>query len=157
MTPIASIDPGLGGGIAWVTPSTDGAPKVGCCSMPETERDLVDLIRSLSQEVVEWFVEDVPYAVGFAGPARRMNPAASGKLHGNFGVVRGALYASGARWIRVAPREWQSHFHLGTAKSHGSKWKSVLKAEAQRRFPSLKVTLATADALLILDWARETR
>jgi hypothetical protein len=45
-------------------------------------------------------------------------------------------------------------FGLGTASRCASKseWKNKLKAEAQRRFPDLKVTLKTADALLILEW-----
>lgn len=34
-------------------------------------------------------------------------------------------------------------------------WKNKLKEEAQRRFPQLDITLKTADALLILDYARE--
>lgn len=54
----------------------------------------------------------------------------------------------------VRPQVWQKVFNLGTAASCASKseWKNKLKAEAQRRFPHLPVTLATADALLILEW-----
>ena len=36
-------------------------------------------------------------------------------------------------------------------------WKNKLKAEAQRRFPDLRVTLKTCDALLILEVARKLR
>ena len=50
-------------------------------------------------------------------------------------------------------------FGLGTAASCASKseWKNKLKAEAQRRFPQLNVTLKTADALLIIEWVRAAR
>jgi hypothetical protein len=41
--------------------------------------------------------------------------------------------------------------------SQPGEWKNKLKAEAQRRFPKQKVTLANADALLIYEWARETK
>lgn len=34
-------------------------------------------------------------------------------------------------------------------------WKNKLKAEAQRLFPSIKVTLKTADALLIYEYAKK--
>lgn len=151
---VVAIDPGLGGGIAFADRGPDGGIKFGCHPMPDTEKDLVDLLASLAYgQRATVYVEDVPYAVGFAGPNRRMNPASSAKLHRNVGVVHGALLALGVRTLLVRPREWQGHYSLGTAKGHGSKWKSVLKAEAQRRFPGMRVTLATADALLILDWA----
>jgi hypothetical protein len=35
-------------------------------------------------------------------------------------------------------------------------WKQKLRAEAQRLFPAVDVTLKTSDALLILEWARRT-
>ena len=36
-------------------------------------------------------------------------------------------------------------------------WKSKLKGSAQRLYPHLRVTLQTADALLILEYGRKTR
>ena len=53
----------------------------------------------------------------------------------------------------MRPQDWQKGFGLGTASACASKriWKNKLKAEAQRRFPHLNVTLKTADALLILE------
>jgi hypothetical protein len=72
-----------------------------------------------------------------------------------YGVIRGALIALGWRIIEVTPQAWQKHFSLGTKASCASpgEWKNKLKAEAQRRFPDQDVTLKTADALLILDYA----
>lgn len=122
-----------------------------CMPMPPTEGDLVDLIRSLaSGKDVRAFVEDVPWVTG-----ARVSPASTGKLHRNVGVLHGALLTMTVPIVRVPPREWQAPLHLGTRRDSGSTviWKNKLKAEAQRRFPHLKVTLATADALLILDWA----
>jgi hypothetical protein len=53
----------------------------------------------------------------------------------------------------VRPQKWQKWLGLGRASGCGSprEWKNKLKAEAQRRFPYLNVTLKTADALLILE------
>lgn len=47
---------------------------------------------------------------------------------------------------------------IKAAKAHNAKakqeWKNKLKAESQRRFPGITVTLKTCDALLLLDYAR---
>jgi hypothetical protein len=51
----------------------------------------------------------------------------------------------------VPPKKWQKV--IGFQKRPGEEqrvWKNRLKEEAQRRFPSVKVTLNNADALLIL-------
>lgn len=51
----------------------------------------------------------------------------------------------------------QNKVALDAARVHNAKakrdWKNKLKDEAQRRFPNLKVTLKTCDALLLLDAA----
>ena len=73
----------------------------------------------------------------------------------NCGFVRGAAMGLGFRVELVRPQKWQKHFSLGTIKDAGGKgpWKRKLKEEAQRRFPTAEITLKTADAVLILDWA----
>ena len=60
------------------------------------------------------------------------------------------------RLVLVRPQVWQKGFGLGTASACAKKseWKNKLKGEAQRRFPELRVTLGTADALLIGEWYR---
>lgn len=72
----------------------------------------------------------------------------------NAGFIRGILMSLGWRIELVRPAKWQAGFGLGGSKSCTTKaeWKRKLKEEAERRFPNQKVTLATADALLILDW-----
>ena len=73
----------------------------------------------------------------------------------NAGVLKGTIQTMGMRLELVRPQVWQKAFSLGTASACASKtiWKNKLKAEAQRRFPHLEVTLKTADALLILEYA----
>lgn len=145
---ILAIDPGLGGGLAVQRPDSG----VSAYSMPPTEGDLVDLIRSLLVEgVTHAFVENVPWVVG-----ARVSPAATGKLQRNVGVIHGALLCLGISHTLVAPQDWQKPLRLGTRSgcATSTEWKNKLKAEAQRRFPRLAVTLATADALLILDYGR---
>ena len=71
----------------------------------------------------------------------------------HFGFIKGVIQTLGVRLELVRPQVWQKAFGLGTASACASKtvWKNKLKAEAQRRFPHLNVTLKTADALLILE------
>jgi len=127
-------------------------------AMPETDGDTLDLLKQrvladrLNGYETVVFLEHVGgYAGGAGSPGSAMFNFGMG-----FGFLKGVVMALGARLELVRPQVWQKHFHLGTASACASKteWKNKLKAEAQRRFPGIKITLATADALLILDWAR---
>jgi hypothetical protein len=51
----------------------------------------------------------------------------------------------------VRPQAWQKAVGMARTKGMGqTAWKNKLKGEAQRRFPDLKITLKTSDALLVL-------
>lgn len=145
---LLAVDPGAGGGIAW-----DQAGQLGCCAMPAAITDAIDLIRSLvvGTHHHEVWIEDVPKFVGKAIPS-----STTAVLFRNFGYIEGAATALGLRVILVKPQDWQRHYRLGTKRDCASttEWKNKLKTEAVRRFPTLDVTLKTADALLILDYAR---
>lgn len=137
MRTILAIDPGLGGGLAW-----DGH----AIKMPATEMDVVQAIKCVNPDTV--FVEKLPFG------GMKTNVSAMAKLHGNAGVIRGAVLAMGIRLVEVPPKDWQAHFHLSKGDKTPTQWKNQLKGEAQKRFPNLDVTLATADALLIYEYAR---
>ena len=150
MKPILAIDPGASGGLAW----TDSAGHAHCVAMPDTFGDVVDLLRSRRAEGISVAVlEEVGGFCGVGQPGSAMFKFGKG-----CGVIEGALMALGYRVELVKPQKWQKPFGLGTTKQAGGKseWKRKLKAEAQRRFPACDVTLKTADALLILDYARAT-
>lgn len=145
---VIGIDPGASGGIAW---DKDG--QVGCCPMPASQPDLRDMVKLLITGTVQpvAYIEDVPKFVGKMIPS-----STTAVLFFNYGFVEGLLIAMGVRVVRVKPHDWQKHFRLGTKRDCASttEWKGKLKAEATRRFPEQKVTLAVSDALLILDYAR---
>lgn len=144
---LLAIDPGANGGLAWL--DQHGLPH--CTPMPDTAGDIVDQIMALKFGGEPLAVmEEVSGYAGNGHPGSGMF-----KFGRNFGVIEGVLMALGFRLLLVRPQKWQKHFSLGTSSSCCGKteWKNKLKAEAQRRFPSIKVTLATADALLILDYA----
>ena len=149
MKSILAIDPGASGGFA--VSDKDGI--TSCISAQKTSGDICDLIKNLKAEnnISVCYIEDIPKFTG-----RLIPSSCAAVLFENYGFTQGVLMAMGIATIRVRPQEWQKHFSLGTAKACGSTtiWKNKLKAEAQRRFPNLTVTLKTADALLILDYAR---
>lgn len=141
-----AIDPGVSGGVAWVTPAGRD-----CFPMPKTEADLVLALRDIQLYDPVAFVEEVGGFIGKQQPGSRMF-----KFGRNFGFILGALQALGIRTVLIKPQKWQKELSMGTSKGMTpTQWKNKLKAEAQRRFPNLKVTLKTADALLILEAGRQ--
>ena len=146
-----AIDPGVGGGIAWQI-----SEEIGVGPMPANEPDIVHTLRNLIARgagTVAVVIEDIPKFTGVKLPGSVM-----AVLHGNAGLTRGATLALCARMIMVKPHDWQKYFKLGTKGdcSGTTEWKNKLKGEAQRRFPHMHITLKTADAILIMEWARLT-
>ncbi len=156
MTSYIAIDPGVNGGIAW-----DGAALASCIGMPGSDTETAEEIERLAEmddvlrrirPGIKCIIEDVPKFVGRALPGSTIFPLAF-----NCGLVRGIAVSLRMPVILVRPQDWQKHFRLGTKgdTSGTTEWKNKLKAEAQRRYPHLKVTLKTADALLLLAYAQE--
>lgn len=94
-------------------------------------------------------IEDVPKFVG-----RMIPSSATATLHFGFGYLCGHFEARLMRVIKVRPQTWQATIGIGIkGKMPSAQWKRKLRDEAQRRHPELKVSLATADAILLLDHA----
>jgi len=146
---ILAVDPGISGGFAW----RDSENQIHSCAMPETEGDVLNLLRSIRAEGIETlFIED---QIGCVGPGMRVAATAMFTFGRGFGFILGAAQALGFRIQAVRPQKWQKHFSLGTKKDAGgtTPWKNKLKGVAQRLFPNADVTLKTADALLLLEYA----
>ena len=148
MKPLIAIDPGKSGGVAWM----DLEGVVSTANMPDTVGGIVSLLRELKvRGLNEAILERVGgYIAGTPTPGSFMF-----RFGESYGVIQGCLAALGFRYELVLPQKWQKPLALGTRGSAGgsSEWKRRLKSEAERRFPNLDVTLKTADALLILDYA----
>lgn len=142
-----AIDPGAKGGIAWI--NDEGA--VATIKTPPTEGGIIDFIRGNTLGIECAYIEDVGKGVM---PGRAI---AMISLNINATVFRTALTCFGVRVVMVRPQDWQATYSLGKRRDCASDtvWKNKLKAEAQRRYPTLEVTNMTADALLILDFAKE--
>jgi hypothetical protein len=157
---IIAIDPGSNGGYAV---QFDENGKVIAEKLPETDGDFIlgmrELMYACNREgkpgsAVTCVIEGQTFCAG-----GRCSAPAIGKFGDSCGFVRGVCQALGFVILRPKPQEWQKPFGLGGRKSCDSKtaWKQKLRGEAERRFPGIKVTLATADALLMLAWYLETK
>jgi hypothetical protein len=151
---IIAIDPGASGGI--VFGASNG---LVVYPMPETETDVVNTIR---EHIELSRADDVEPVVviekvgGYAG-----GPGQPGSAMFSFGRGTGILYGclmyAMVRIVEVTPQKWQKALSLGTRSGMEKRdWKNKLKAEAQRLYPAQKVTLKTADALLIYEYAKRT-
>ncbi len=145
-----TIDPGRSGGIAVQYP--DG--RTVAWPMPDTDADTLDLLREITTNArhenwpVQALVEKVGGYVGGKGqPGSAMFTFGAG-----YGFTIGILMALEVPLVLVRPQQWQAALQLGNSRTHTSKpaWKRHLRAEAARRYPHLKPTLSTADALLML-------
>lgn len=173
---ILGIDPGLSGGLAWLsdwTPTTrvhvtDALTHAGkpCDAVFEhtlftravkwegkTEHGVVVMLRDLqsiardAQLDLFAFIERV-----HAMPPKFRGSIGTTKLMQNYGFWRGALIACGIAFEEVGAQKWQGA--LG-CRSGGDK--NVTKQRAQQLFPKEVVTHATADALLIAEYGRRKR
>lgn len=143
MKPLLAIDPGASGGLAWC--DRDGI--VYCEPMPEGMTAQVDMLRTLAASLtgIEATVERVgTYMPGNSGPA-----AATFARH--CGTLETALYCLGVPTVQVTPKRWQKYF--GALPKDKMERKRAVKELMSRKHPALSVTLKTADALAILDYA----
>jgi len=150
MKTVVAIDPGVSGGVA-----VCAFGKTICHAMPATQGDVLELLRDIKNAASVESAECICVLEEVGGFAGKAQPgSAMFKFGEGFGFLKGVIQALGIKLELVRPQVWQKSFGLGTASRCASKteWKNKLKAEAQRRFPQLRVTLATADALLIADY-----
>lgn len=151
MTPmpiILGIDPGASGGLAW----RDTEGNFHSSPMPPTEDGVLDLLVSIHPNEV------VMEKVGGFIAGQSLPSSAAFNFGMGFGFLKGVIMTLCCRLRLVTPQQWQKTLHLGSRPKEMSKadWKRKLQAEARRLYPSLKPTLKTADAVLILEFALST-
>ena len=150
-TRILSIDPGASGGVVELYP--DG--QVSAIAMPD-EADLRDTIAAFAQMARTEGDRAVCY-LELVGGFIAGNPVPGSAMFnfGNgYGYVRGLLAANGIETRLVRPQTWQAGIPGVRGEKDKGNRKRALKEHAARLFPALKVTLSTADALCIADYAR---
>lgn len=140
------IDPGQHGGIAIV--SDEGYISV-LKKMPETEKDLLELLDTIKtmysteSGVLRTWIEKVS-----SMPDQGVASAFTFGRH--YGGLCMALMAVGLGFREVTPASWMKYYGMRREKGEGkTAWKNRLKARAQQLYPEEKITLDTADSLLI--------
>ena len=140
------IDPGVNGGIAWID---DNEPHVE--KMPPTTGDLWQLIAGLEVGQCYCVIEKVH-------TSPQMGVKSAGTFMEGKGKLLMALCAGGIPHEQVSPAKWQRTLGLLSGKDKDqTRHKNKLKQKAQELFPSLKITHATADALLLAEYCRRYR
>ena len=143
---IIGVDPGKQGGLAWFQETMEAM------KMPATETDLSDLLKHLKWARGSHAYLEKVHAMPGQGVTSMFT------FGQGYGFLRGCLIAHGIPFDDVTPQRWQKSFSLKRKKDEPpTAWKNRIKAKAQQLFPHLKVTLMTADALLICEYGRRLR
>jgi hypothetical protein len=131
-----AIDPGANGGFAY-----KGGATIFCGKNDE----LAQLTINRETIIV---VEKVPPYVGKFIPS-----SAAFKLGYSYGWIVGKF--ANYKTHHITPQVWQKYLNIGTkGEQTTTQWKNKLKDEAIKLFPNQKrITLATADAYLLLHYA----
>jgi hypothetical protein len=135
------IDPGQSGSIAVVFPSGNAT----WIKLDSTDHDIADWLRDIQ----------VNYhgicCIERVSAMPKQGVSSTFKFGRSFGFLQGLLVAFQIPFELVTPQKWQGFMSCRTAGD-----KNVSKAAAQRLHPSLKITHANADALLIAEYCRRT-
>jgi len=135
---VIGCDPGVNGGIAWIT---DGKPSVE--KIPDTLQDLwellenIDINAQLENLKIHSYLEQV-------SSSPQMGVKSAFTFGNGFGHLEMALTAAGIPFARIRPQVWQKELGCMTKGD-----KNVTRKRAQELFPTIKCTHAVSDALLI--------
>ncbi len=151
------IDPGENGGIAAIC--SDGTETV---KMPDTEKDVFDYLAGwdINYKVTAFLEQIDPRPTSWYDKSKGRWTASILKstclIYGNYLFLRGLLIASGISFFSEQPQSWQKGLKIPKKEKSETpaQWKNRLKGRAQQLFPNLKITLATADALLMAEYCR---
>lgn len=142
MSTIIGIDPGANGAIAWIT---NGKPCVE--KMPDTLQDLWELFGSITHSLMPVDERYFKAYIEQISSSPQMGVVSAFSFGRGYGNLEMALTAAGIPFERVRPQVWQKALGCMTKGD-----KNITKRKAQELFPSLKITHATADALLIAEY-----
>ncbi len=136
------LDPGKSGGISVHTDEYVNA----FAFTNQTPKDICQIIRACSRGDCGCFA-----AIEKVHSMPKQGVASSFTFGKGYGFLLGCLTALEIPFEYVTPQKWQRY--LGCL-SKGDK--NVTKQKAQELFPHLKITHATADALLIGEYLKRT-
>jgi Holliday junction resolvasome RuvABC endonuclease subunit len=136
------IDPGASGAIAVVFSSGN----VCGIKNDSTEHELAEWIRDLALS------HELAAVIERVNAMPKQGVSSTFKFGKSFGFLIGLLTALQVPFEAYTPQVWQKHMRCLTKGN-----KNVSKAAAQRLWPTVKITHANADALLIAEFCRQIR
>jgi hypothetical protein len=143
---VLGVDPGQSGGLALIA---DGFCVVS--PMPDTEADTAELLREYAPYIVRGYIESVH-------SMPKQGVASSFKFGRSYGFLRGLLVALQIPFEDVSPQRWKKALGLKySADDSKTEKKNGSKQLAQQWYPTLKITHATSEALLIAEFGRRQK
>ena len=140
------IDPGKNGGIGFIY--NDNYYVKHCPSTVSEMADELMLLNDMAPDISKYaIIESVHSMPGNSG--RSMFTFGKG-----YGQWLGILSTLKIPYIEVTPHKWMKHYPA--IPKDKKERKNHLKHLAQQRFPNVKITLATCDAILLANYLRET-
>ncbi len=138
------IDPGVSGGIVMLIES--GTIRIASC--PDTVNDMANILSEF--DYINFKARAVIERVhSFPG----QGVTSTFKFGMNYGQWLGILAALKIPYIQVAPSKWMKHY--GRMPKNKKDRKNHLKHLAQQQFPKERITLKTADAILLAVYGME--
>ena len=140
------IDPGKHGGLCVLDSSGD---IVALHTMPQTPTDLKQLLGNISATH-----SPLVCAIERVGGMPGQGGAAMFSFGYNYGQLIQCLTDSNIAHTEVLPAKWQTAMGCRGKSGEGyTAHKNRIKDMAARKFPNVKITLATADAVMIACYA----
>lgn len=141
---ILGIDPGQSGGICELWPGRE--------PILHGMMDEVDLREFFETKAMSADYDTAVYLEQVGGYIGKPQPGSAMFNFGNgYGFIRGLLAANRIKTVMVRPQTWQKGIP-GLQGAKGADRKRAMKEHASRLYPNSKITLKTADALLIADY-----
>jgi hypothetical protein len=141
------VDPGKSGAICAINSNGDA------CVVVKTDKSYEKIWSKLL-----WYgIHDCEAVVESVNSMPGQGVASTFKFGESFGMLLGLMTASGIPFEKVRPAVWCKELGLKREKGESNTdWKNRHKQLAQKIFPDVDITHATADALLIAEYCRRT-
>jgi dienelactone hydrolase len=133
------VDPGKSGAIAFLKSNGSAWTIKG----DSTHRDMVDAIEDARS------IAPIAFAlIEYVASSPQMGVKSAFSFGQSYGALEMLLAACNVPFERITPRKWQDAMKCRTGGD-----KNISKQRAQELFPTLKITHANADALLLAEMA----
>ena len=142
------IDPGNGGGIAVLTENGDSLDIISR-KFPLDIRDVGVFLKAATSNTNHRVAIEKVHSMPNQGVKSTFT------FGMNYGIWIGTLRTLDIDFIKIQAKKWQEYYEIPKQDSYYDR-KKVLKAKAIELFPNERVTMYTADALLIANYCMQT-